>query len=117
MGGAAAQDRGRGGGGPRVREGPLVSTETRALPADVLHRAPLSLDPVLSLLDRCAAGPRYRPSLPSSCRREQQVLAAVEFGWVTYDRNMVTLTGKGRRALEGQQRWTALRQRPARAQA
>lgn len=105
------------GRGIGAGQDPLVTTGTLAPPADVLHRAPLSLDPVLSLLDRCAAGPRYRPSLPSSCRREQQVLAAVDFGWVTYDRNMVTLTGKGRRALEGQQRWTALRQGPAKAKA
>ena len=34
---------------------------------------------------------------------------AVGLGWVTYTAGMVTLTDKGRRALGGQQRWTAMR--------
>ena len=69
----------------------------------------MSLDPVLSLLDRCIAGPRSRAKLPSYCRHEQHVREAVFLGWVTYVSGMVTLTDKGRRALGGQQRWTAMR--------
>ena len=69
----------------------------------------MSLDPVLSLLDRCTAGPRVRANLPSYCRREHHVREAVGLGWVTYAAGMVTLTLKGRRALSGQQRWTAMR--------
>ncbi len=78
----------------------------------MVEGAPLvSIDPVLSLLDRCTAGPRTRAKLPSYCRHEHHVREAVVLGWVTYAGGMVTLTDKGRRALGGQQRWTALRGR------
>jgi len=62
----------------------------------------VSLDPALSLLRQCADGPRYRPGLPSYCRKEKIIHAAVDLGWVTYSDGVVTMTDKGRRALAGE---------------
>ena len=75
----------------------------------------MSIDPVLSLLDRCTSGPRNRAKLPSYCRHEHHVREAVVLGWVTYVSGTVTLTDKGRRALGGQQRWTAMRNAASKA--
>lgn len=68
----------------------------------------MSLDPALSLLRQCADGPRYRPGLPSYCRKEKIIHAAVDLGWVTYSDGVVTMTDKGRRALDGEDRWRAM---------
>ena len=58
----------------------------------------------LSLLDRCAEGPRYVAHLPAVCRRSAVIREAEANGWVTYAERIVTLTERGRRALDGARR-------------
>lgn len=66
-----------------------------------------STDALLALLDRCSNGPRYRPGLPSYCRKDVIIREAVELGWVTYVDHIVSITDCGERALAGRARWNA----------
>ena len=65
----------------------------------------MGLDPLVSLLERCADSPRYRPGLPSYCRKEKIIREAVDLGWVTYVDHIISITDRGERALAGELRW------------
>lgn len=61
---------------------------------------------LLSRLDE--QGPRERRELFGYWAKEDTILAAAGLGWVTYERDVVTLTERGRRALAGQRQWVEL---------
>ena len=76
------------------------------MPAEARREeASVTLSAALVLLSRLdEQGPRERRELFGFWAKEDTILDAADLGWVTYERDVVALTNKGRRALDGQRR-------------
>lgn len=70
----------------------------------------MSLDAAIRLLDRLEHGAKESRELYGVCGKAAVLDDAEELGWVTVG-DVVAITVKGRRALDGARRWGAICQR------
>ena len=67
----------------------------------------MSLDAAIRLLDRVEHGAREPRELYGACGKAAVLDDAEELGWITVG-DVVAITDKGRRALDGARRWAAI---------